>query len=46
MEHWNVWYCGVMINRYPMNEEQARKMARLHRFNYGSDAKPIKAWTR
>ena len=41
---WNVWAYGVMINRHPLNEEQARKMAKLHRFNYRSDAKPIKAW--
>lgn len=33
-----------MINRHPLNEEQARTMAKLHRFNYGSAAIAVKAW--
>lgn len=40
---WNVWVNGTIINLNPLNEEQARTMARLHRFNYKSNAKAIKA---
>lgn len=39
---WNVWNNGRKVNAHGLNEQQARKMARLLNFNYGGDAKAIK----
>jgi hypothetical protein len=39
---WNVWSGGAKLNLNPLNENQARSMAFLHRLNYKSNAKAIK----
>lgn len=39
---YNVWNRGAKVNSAPLNEQQARKMARLLNFNYGGNAKAIK----
>lgn len=50
MEHWNVWANGEKLNRWPLNEEQARRMARTFNINYAKagtqGAKAVKAWTK
>lgn len=39
---WHVWNNGRRVNAHGLNEQQARKMARLLNFNYGGNAKAIK----
>lgn len=34
MKTWNVYHQGRKLNSYPLNEEQALKMAHLMRINY------------
>lgn len=37
--NWNVWVDGRKVNRNPLTEAQARKMAALLKFNYNQNAK-------
>lgn len=44
---WNVWVRGEIVNKHPLNENQARNMAFLLWLNYGCKAKAVqavKAW--